>query len=325
MSSFETGLRTRLTQVEARLDGIDARLRAEFPDYFALIRPTPLDIAAAQRLLGPDEALLLAVPSAFGTHVVALTSDRVAWVRSGWNTARVNATVQRLRWDLGANVTVPEARRRRWEAEAQAAGRTVFRTRRSLCLHQELIAPVAPLLAGKRRLFVAAGGALAGLPFSVLVAAPPRGADNDPASLRVTQWLGDRHDLIHIPSIQSLALLRQGGAPARVEGGGDFIGFGGSNAQWPGHVSRPARRAVSAACVANIPAQPVPRRHRHGRYFRTAGDGESAGTARRARGSPCGARRPPGVSAPRRASPPSRPCGPPTSRVCDCSSSPPTV
>jgi CHAT domain-containing protein/tetratricopeptide (TPR) repeat protein len=250
-AELRSGLRARLTQVESRLDAIEARLRADFPDYFALIRPSPLEFAAVQRLLGPDEALLLAVPSAFGTHVVALTSDRVHWARSDWNADRVITVVQRLRWDLGAVVTVSEARRRDWEAEARPAEAPSFARGQAFALHQELVAPVAPLLAGKRRLFIAAGGALAGLPFSVLVAAPPRGADNDPASLRSTQWLGDRHALIHIPSIQSLALLRQAVSPARVESGSDFVGFGDPTLSGP-TVSRAQRGGQSAPRASQI-------------------------------------------------------------------------
>jgi hypothetical protein len=62
------------------------------------------------------------------------------------------------------------------------------------------------------------------LPFSLLVTEQPRGRDDDAAALRATSWLADRFALIHIPSVQSLELLRRssGGAAA----GGGFVGFG---------------------------------------------------------------------------------------------------
>jgi CHAT domain-containing protein len=55
------------------------------------------------------------------------------------------------------------------------------------------------------------------------VTAAPAGADNDPAALRATPWFGDAHALIHIPSLQSLALLRRS-PPAEKRG--SFIGVG---------------------------------------------------------------------------------------------------
>ena len=60
-------LRAERISVADRLQAVDDRLAREFPDYFALIKPQPLDVAAAQRLLGPDQAILLTVRSEFGT------------------------------------------------------------------------------------------------------------------------------------------------------------------------------------------------------------------------------------------------------------------
>jgi len=82
---------------------------------------------------------------------------------------------------------------------------------------------VSAAIAGKSRLYVAAGDSLAGLPFSLLVTAPPEGADDDPAARRATRWFGDEYSLVHIPSLQSLALLRD--AP-QTSGGGGFFGIG---------------------------------------------------------------------------------------------------
>lgn len=194
-------LRTRVEAIQARIAAIDARLRAEAPQYFALISPTPLDIPAAQRLLRPDEAILLAVPGRFGTHVVAVTHDAIEWRRSDWNAERVRTAVQTLRRDLG-----PRPRR-------GANGGRAFDRATSHQLYRELVAPVSPLLVGRRRVYVAAGGSLAALPFSILVTAPPTGSDDDAGALRETKWLGDDIALVHIPSIRALALLRQAPRP----------------------------------------------------------------------------------------------------------------
>ena len=61
---------------------LDQRLKAEFPDFFALARPDPLPIEDAAQLLHPEEALiLLSAGHAEETFVWALTRDGIAWQR----------------------------------------------------------------------------------------------------------------------------------------------------------------------------------------------------------------------------------------------------
>lgn len=218
-------LATDRQQRETEMAVIDARLHAEFPAYAKLVRPLPISLAAAQALLASDEAFLLVLPSAFGTHVVAVSRDAARWARSDWNDARVASSVRRLLWNVGANVTVDAETERRWIAEGGPGN--PFDRRGAYALHEEIVAPVAGVLAGKRHVFIVAGGALSGLPFGVLVTQPPRGSDTDPAALRATPWFADAHALVVIPSVQSLEVLRsrrgRGRAPA---GAGSFTGYG---------------------------------------------------------------------------------------------------
>lgn len=198
-------MRTALTAERQRLgagiSAADARLRAEFPDYFTLARPEPLDIAATQKVLADDEAVLLAMPSEFGTHVVAVSRTDFKWVRSQWTRDQVWPAVARMLWDAGS----------RFDRD------TAFE------LHQQLIAPVADVLAGKRHVFIVPGGVLSSLPFGILVTEPPQGNDDDPAAMRDTRWFADAHALIVVPSIQSLRFLR--GRHSRSASTG-FAGFG---------------------------------------------------------------------------------------------------
>jgi CHAT domain-containing protein len=155
---------------------------------------------------------------------MTLTREGLHWHRSPWDGQRVRTAVQRLRWDAGARVSPGEAERLR--AERPEGTRLRFDRSTAHALYRELIAPALPSLVGKTRLFIAAGGSLAGLPFSLLVSKPPpAGPDDDPAALRATQWLADDFELTHIPSLQSLALLRQP-RPAPAAGGAAFIGIG---------------------------------------------------------------------------------------------------
>jgi len=251
----------RRAQVDARLDAIDAQLRSGFPAYFELVRPSAIDIAAAQRLLGPAEAILLAVPSRFGTHVVAVTAKEVRWARSGWDAERVGAAVRRLLDDAALKVPAAAGDRADGQGAAAPDGPPGFDRTTAHALYRELIVPVADMLGGTKRLYLAAGGALAALPFSILVAEPPQGADNDPAALRGTAWFADRQALVHIPSLQSLALLRGAGeAPPPVSGESGFRGFGD-----PLLYGEPARRERGLILAPDARALFRPGRTRGGR------------------------------------------------------------
>jgi CHAT domain-containing protein len=217
-------VRQKLDTVQTRIGEIDRHLRKEAPEYFALIQSDPVDLERAQSLLKEDEGLLLAVPSPFGTHVVALTKEGVHWHRSQLAAPLARAAVQVLRWDAGARVSGTQEDLAALREEKKEDGPPSFDRQMAHMLYRELVAPALPLLRGKKRLVVAAGGPLAGLPFSLLVSAPPSGSDADPSDLRNTRWFGDDFALIHIPSIRSLAILRAQPPAASARGG--FIGIG---------------------------------------------------------------------------------------------------
>ena len=217
-------LRAERDRIAARLDSIDARLRREFPIFFDLVRPEALSLAATRAMLRADEALLLVVPGFRGTHVVAVTSDGAHWVRSGWTRDQVNAAVRRLLWDVGANVSVSEDQGAQWVEEGGAGYPYDRRTAHDL--YRAIVGPVADALAGKRHVFIAAGGALSSLPFGILVAEEPGGADGDPAALRSTAWFADAHALVQLPSVQSLRFLRQYARPGEASSPATFLGFG---------------------------------------------------------------------------------------------------
>jgi CHAT domain-containing protein/tetratricopeptide (TPR) repeat protein len=211
-----------LAEARRRLLAADRALREAFPAYREILRNEPLTIAETQALLGPREAILMVVPSAFGTHSILIRQDRYEWVRSPLTRADVNDAVQRLRWDLGATVAIEEETRRAWEEGAVAGS---FDRRSAYNLYRALIHPLAGHLADLDDLFVVAGGSLAGLPFHVLVTRPPEGEDADPAALRRTSWFGDTVPLTHVPSIRSLALLRRLPGEAGRSAAG-YVGIG---------------------------------------------------------------------------------------------------
>jgi CHAT domain-containing protein len=203
-------LHTEQATLEGEMVRTDERLRKEAPQYYALIRPEPLELAGAQQLLAPDEAALMVVPTEFGTHVVAVSREGITWTRAELTESQVQEAVRKLREDL----TTVE-----WEPVMSGFDRSTAHG-----LYRALIAPVAETIRSKRHLFIAAGGALSSLPFGVLVTTPPTGNDADPYALRSTPWFNDSHAIIQLPSLQSLQFLRSFGG--RVSGGGGFTGFG---------------------------------------------------------------------------------------------------
>lgn len=69
---------------------LQSELETKFPDYFALIKPAAIELAQAQAVLAPDEAMLLAVPSPRGTHTMLVTAREARWTTSQWNAKEID-------------------------------------------------------------------------------------------------------------------------------------------------------------------------------------------------------------------------------------------
>jgi CHAT domain-containing protein len=199
-----------LSGLDNKFADIDARLAREFPDYAELANPMPLSIAAAQALLGTDEALVSWLASDKKSYVFALTRDAFEWKTIPLGTEALEQKVAAFRRGLDVDAlrrglermecTQAEADKRglsRMEcgqalakecAQAAAEGRGLGRTecnevaqsRRELFdltvaheLYGALIGPVEALIRDKRHLIVVPSGALTALPFHLLVTEKP--------------------------------------------------------------------------------------------------------------------------------------------------------
>lgn len=204
-------------------DDLIGQLNSDFPAYFDLVRPGAVELGRFQSILGPDEAAMLLVPAPDGVHVIAVTRDAVVRHKAVVPQTDLDTDVRRLLWFAGASVDGTAIEELTWQDEVP--GTNAFDRKTAHRLYQQLIAPVLPTLAGKTHLFVTGGGALSRLPFSILVSAPPEGADDDAAALRDTRWLADDFALIHLPSLQSLYLQR---AAAQIQADRPlpFVGVG---------------------------------------------------------------------------------------------------
>jgi hypothetical protein len=236
--------RAELAKIDRSLDGLDARLAAEFPEYAALANAKPQTIAATQALLGGNEALLLfldvpqfgrlpeeslawaitkddvrsrSVP--LGTRALA---DQVAALRCGLDTSSWDRT-----WGWPDESSLDKARIREQEArrvrckellgvEASPRQWPPFDLARAHELYAALLAPFADLTRGKH-LFIVPSGALSSLPLHVLVTAKPDPALTGMAAYRQAAWLVLTQPVTVLPSVGSLQALRKLGASQAQE------------------------------------------------------------------------------------------------------------
>ncbi|HHZ08644.1 MAG TPA: CHAT domain-containing protein [Rhizobiales bacterium] len=218
-------LRGEIDSLLAELQGIDERLKVDFPRYSELANPAPLTIAEVQALLEDDEALLVVFAGKYNVYTMAIARDAVDWNQAVYGAATLAEDVAQLRLQLDPDAAVNRG-------AAPIGGRddtqrvAPFDRFRAHLLYSELVGPVAHVLAGKRHVFTVADGPLSGLPFSVLVTEPPRGDDTDAAAMRGTAWMIRQFAMTTLPSVSSLAVMRRF-PPAHPAGSArPFVGFG---------------------------------------------------------------------------------------------------
>lgn len=195
----------RIDAIDEEFATIDARLEADFPDYFILTSPEPLDIDSTQKLLRDDESLVMFVAGTEGTIVFAMTNDRFKWTLVDVNTTVLEEAVRVLRASLENSQTA--------FPRGQAHG-----------LYKKLMGEVENLVSEKSHVFLVSAGALGSIPLGVLVTEAPEGSDSSPDALRGTSWWGTQQALTTLPSISSLKALRL--LESKAEGTEPFAGFG---------------------------------------------------------------------------------------------------
>lgn len=256
--------RGRLAAIGTRLAAIDGDLATRFPRYLELAQPAPLTVAAVRQLIAPGEAAIQITVDDAATHVLAVTREAVRWHRTPIGARAVRSLVRNLRCGLDrAEWSVDDGKRclKLLGLEPAAApGDTdplPFDITGAHNLYRILLAPLADTIAGKD-LLVVATGALTALPLQVLVAEPPPGS-GDRADTVLTRpgmrldgiaWLGRRHAITVLPSLASLAPLRQ---LARASAGSSpYLGFGNPLLIGPDGTDRRAFE-VPACVVAPSP------------------------------------------------------------------------
>src|SRR5262245_31805072 len=229
-SAAEAVLQQRGDAHAARLAQIDAVLAARFPEYVTLTDVAPVSLADAAKLVGPDEVLLLFVPTKDDTYLWAVTTLETRWVKIALGAGALGDQVKALRCGLDY---VGE-----WQGEGAQrcmnllglaappadAGALPFDLMRAHKLYRSLFGEIADLLAAKHMLVVASGP-LASLPFHVLVASEPGHRDvAAPANYALVDWLARRAAVSVLPSVASLGALRKFARQSQASV--PYLGFG---------------------------------------------------------------------------------------------------
>lgn len=210
----ELALREYQVRLGERLDEIEAELSQRYPEYAEVAHPRPIGLAGAQRLLGPDEAMVVYAVSEKATYIYLLRSDSAANARADIGAEALDAAVAKLHAQLSPVGVYGLADLLDRGFDAEEAHR----------LYRVLVAPVAPMLEGVEHLFIVPDGALQSLPLEVLLTEPPETEFGDFADFRDAPWLGRDYAMTVLPAVSSLRALRlfaQASSAARP-----FFGFG---------------------------------------------------------------------------------------------------
>ena len=197
--------RAALAETRGAIQTIDTKLAAERPDYAALAAPKPIEAASVQRLLAPDEAMLVYFATSRVTWLWAVRPDGVALFKLAPGARALAAAVDGLRATLTPDLPP-------------------FPARDAHDLYEQILAPATAKLAGAHRLIVVPDGALQSLPFALLVTDKPEHDPERPEDDRAITWLARRYAVSVLPAVSSLPALRQMGPATAARK--PFLGIG---------------------------------------------------------------------------------------------------
>ena len=208
-------MRNRIRELEKERRTLFLDLERRFPAYVNLINPRPATIEETRSALRDSEVLVSVLTTDGRSYIWAIPKSGAV----GFHVARlgdkaVTDIVAGLRKSLDPGTVTLETLA---DYDVAAAHR----------LYAELLRPLEGVWKGARTLLVVANGALAQLPFSVLVTepvalAPEQGLRFD--RYKATPWLVRQLAVAQLPAVNTLVTLRSlpQASPARSA----FAGFG---------------------------------------------------------------------------------------------------
>jgi len=225
--------------LQAELQTINAQISNNYPKFFELSIPKPVDLQQLQQLLGSKEALILYDAGAryhislqnfgissneYGQYGPLLKGQCLVEPQSSfvWLVTKTNASFRRINLSQQQiNLRIQSLRSNLDPAENARLDRP-YPVDVAYKLYQHLLEPEMAKLKGIKTLFVVTDGALDSLPFSVLVTEPPPPNPNDYQQIA---WLSRKIATVSLPTVSSLKALREL-ATKQSPAPNPFIGFG---------------------------------------------------------------------------------------------------
>ncbi|PWW01457.1 CHAT domain-containing protein [Hoeflea marina] len=204
----EAALRKDIAAAAGDLDAVGTRLAEAFPEYAELSGSASLPGEAVQRLLKPEEVLVL----------IDIAGDRdndgedYVWAVSAGEIA-----AHRLDTARGEIAEAVTALRRGLELDSDE--REAFDAALAHDLYTKLIGPVSAQIEGRSEVLFVLNGPVSSLPMQLLVTADPAGKP-----LREIDWFIRDHAVTVLPSVSSLSILRAGTDAAQAAK--QFRGYG---------------------------------------------------------------------------------------------------
>jgi CHAT domain-containing protein len=231
-------MRQRIQELEKDQRRLFSTLEQRFPAYLNLINPRPATVKGARAALHEGEVLLSVLTTEERSYVWAVPKSGPV----GFNAAPPGARA--------ADEAVAHLRKALDPGKVTLDGIPEFDVAGAWRLYEQLLKPVESVWQGAQSLLVVANGALAQLPFPVLVTAPVSPPPEQGLKFeryRAVPWLIKRVAVAQLPAVNTLITLR--GLPQTNPDRSAFIGFGdpqfGREAPAP-----PARLALRMRSVA---------------------------------------------------------------------------
>ncbi len=186
-------MRQRIQEIEGLRKEYKAQIQKQYPDYFLLLQPRAPKPEHIAKLLASDEVFVSIQPMRDETYVWTIDAQgKVNFHISPWGEKQTREAVDRVRRTLDVAEFGDRAPR--------------FDEATSHAIYSTFFAPQAQALAGKKHMVVATSGAMANLPFAVLVT---QRSNSPAASGADTDWFIKQAAISHVPSASGWMSLKK--------------------------------------------------------------------------------------------------------------------
>ena len=192
----EDRLTGRRKQADDEITYYEYELSQKFPDYLSLIKPKPLTLLEMRQRLGAQEGVVSFLIGRKEAFVTLIRRDGIFIGEVKENEKSLADAVTVLRRGL----------------EIQGTTVIDFDLERSHQLYKSLFGEVEQQLKGLTHLIITPTGALASLPFSILVTQPAK-----INRYREAAWLVQQASISHVPSLNAFFSLRTLDRPVKPE------------------------------------------------------------------------------------------------------------